>query len=96
MTVNGCGSCVGMVNVVSIFCPRITKKLLKSIYDLTRKGRPFAWGEKETAFDEVESRLQKPLVLHLPDNKGGFLLYLDTSKFATISALYQIQNSKPN
>ena len=34
-------------------------------------------------------------MLHLPDNKGRFHLYSDTSKFATGSALYQIQNSKP-
>ena len=34
-------------------------------------------------------------MLHLPDNRGRFHLYSDTSKFATGSALYQIQNSKP-
>ena len=31
----------------------------------------------------------------LPDNKGRFHLYSDTSKFATGSALYQIQNDNP-
>ena len=34
-------------------------------------------------------------MLHLPDNKGRFYLYSDTSKFAMGSALYQIQNGKP-
>ena len=34
-------------------------------------------------------------MLHLPDSKGRFHLYSDTSKFATASALYQIQNGKP-
>ena len=34
-------------------------------------------------------------MLHLPDNKERFHLYSDTSKFATESALYQIQNGKP-
>ena len=34
-------------------------------------------------------------MLHLPDNKGGFHLYSDTSKLATGSASYQIQNGKP-
>ena len=34
-------------------------------------------------------------MLHLPDNKGQFHLYSDTSKFATGSALYQIKNRKP-
>ena len=33
-------------------------------------------------------------MLHLPDNKGRFHLYSDTSKFATGSAFYQIQNRK--
>ena len=50
---------------------------------------------QQTVFNEIKSRLQKPPVLHLPDNKGGFHLYSDTSKHATGSALYQIQNGKP-
>ena len=44
---------------------------------------------------KIKSRLQKPPILHLPDGKGRFLLYSDTSKYATGSALYQIQNGKP-
>ena len=39
-TVKGCRSFVGMVNFLSMFCPEL-QKLLKAIYDLTRKGRPF-------------------------------------------------------
>ena len=39
--------------------------------------------------------MQKPPVLHLPDGKGRFHLYSDTSKYATGSDLYQIQNGKP-
>ena len=31
----------------------------------------------------------------MPNKTGGFHLYSDTSKFATGSALYQIQNGKP-
>ena len=41
-TVKGCRNFTGMVNVVSLFCPEL-QKLLKPIYDLTRKGRPFIW-----------------------------------------------------
>ena len=37
----------------------------------------------------------KPPVLHMPNKTGRFHLYSDTSKFATSSALYQIQNGKP-
>ena len=33
-------------------------------------------------------------MLQLPDNKGGFHLYLDTNKFATGRTLYQIQIGK--
>ena len=84
-----------MVNSLSIFCQDL-QKLLKPIYDLTRKGRPFVWQqEQQTAFEEIKSRLQKPPNLHLPDGKGRFYLYSDTSKYATGSALYQIQNGKP-
>ena len=39
--------------------------------------------------------LKRPPVLHLPDRHGRFQLYSDTSKFATGSALYQIQNGQP-
>ena len=84
-----------MVNFVSLFCPEL-QKLLKPIYDLTRKGRQFIWGkEQQQAFDEIKHRLQRPPVLHLPDRHGHFHLYSDTSKFATGSALYQIQNGQP-
>ena len=31
----------------------------------------------------------------MPNHEGRFHLYSDTSKFATVSALYQIQNGKP-
>ena len=54
---------------------------------MTRKGRPFIWQqEQQTAFEEIKSRLQKPPILHLPDGKGRFHLYSDTSKYATGSA----------
>ena len=43
-TIKGCRSFAGMVNFVSLFCPEL-QKLLKPIYDLTRKGRQFLWGK---------------------------------------------------
>ena len=94
MTQKGCRSFAGMVNFVSIFCPEL-QKLLKPIYELTKKGRPFVWGEEQQkAFDEIKCRLLKPPILSMPDKKGRFLLYSDTSKFATGSALYQVQDGK--
>ena len=75
--------------------PGVTN-LLKPIYDLTRKGRPFNWGkEQQDSFEEMNCRLIKPPVLYMPNKTGRFHLYSDTSKFATGSALYQIQNGKP-
>ena len=93
-TVKGCRSFAGMVNFLSMFCPEL-QKLLKSIYNLIRKGRPFVWGkEQQDSFEEIKYRLIKPPVLHIPKT-DRFHLYSDTSKFATGSALYQIQNGKP-
>ena len=45
-TIKGCRSFAGMVNFVNIFCLEL-QKLLKPIYDLTRKGRQFLWGEEQ-------------------------------------------------
>ena len=80
---------------MNVFCLDL-QKLLKPIYDLTRKGRPFIWGnEQQKAFEEIKSRLQKPPVLSMPDRKGRSLLYSNTSKLDTGSALYQVQDEKP-
>ena len=86
---------MGMVNFVSIFCPTL-QGLLKPIYDLTRKGRHFIWGEEQQkAFNEIKNGLERPPVLHLTDRQGQFQLYSDTSKFTTGSALHQVQNGQP-
>ena len=91
----GCQSFAGMVNFASIFCPEL-QKLLKPIYELTKKDRPFIWGdEQQRAFEEIKKRLLSPPVLSMSDKRGRFLLYSDTSKHATGSALYQVQNGKP-
>ena len=93
--VKGCRSFAGMINFLSMFFPEL-QKLLKPIYDLTRKGRPFVWGkEQQDSFEEIKHRLMKPPVLHMPNKTDRFHLYSDTSKFAISSALYQIQNGKP-
>ena len=58
-TPKDCCSFAGMVNFLSMFCPEI-RKLLKPIYDLTRKGRHFIWGkEQQEAFEEIKRRLTK-------------------------------------
>ena len=53
-TAKGCRSFAGMVNFLSMFCPEL-HKLLKPIYDFTRKGRPFNWGkEQQDSFEEIK------------------------------------------
>ena len=85
---------MGMVNFLSMFYPEL-QKLLKPIYDLTRKVRPFVWGKEwQDSFEEIKCRLIKPPVFHMPNATGRFHLYSDTCKFATGSALYKIQNGK--
>ena len=94
-TPKGCRSFAGVVNYLSMFCPEL-QKLLKPIYDLTRKGKPFYWGkEQQDSFEEIKCRLMQPPVLHMPNKTGRFHLYSDTSKFSTGSTLYQIQSGKP-
>ena len=52
-TVKGCRCFAGMMNFLSMFCPEL-QKLLKSIYDLTRKGRPFVWRkQQQDSFEEI-------------------------------------------
>ena len=88
-TVKQYRSFAGIVNFLSMFCPEL-QKLLKPVYNLTRKGRPFVWGKEQDFFEEIKCRLVKPPVLHMPNTTGRLHLHSDTSKFATGSALYQI------
>ena len=83
-----CKSFCGVVNYLSLFCPDL-QRLLKPIVELTRKDRPFLWGDaQEKAFREVKQRLTNPPVLHLPKAEGKFILYLDTSIEGTGSSLW--------
>ena len=42
-----------MVNFLSMFCLEL-QKLLRKIYDLTRKGISFIWGEEQQeSFEEI-------------------------------------------
>ena len=46
-------------------------------------------------FDEIKNRLLEPPVLSMPYRRARFFLYSDASKFASGSALYQVQDGKP-
>ena len=77
-----------LVNFLSMLSPEL-QKLLKPIYDMTRKGRPFIWGkEQQDSFEEIKCRLTKFPVLHIPNTTGRLHLYSDNSKFATGCAVY--------
>ena len=90
-----CKSFCGVVNYLSLFCSDL-QKLLKPIVELTRKDRPFIWGDAQgKAFREVKLRLTNPPVLHLPKAEGRFILYSDTSIEGTGRSLWQIQGGKP-
>ena len=93
-TAKQCKSFCGVINYLSLFCPDL-QTLLKPIVELTRKDRPFVWGqEQEKAFKEVKLRLTNPPVLHLPKVEGRFILYSDTSVEGTGSSLWQMQEGK--
>ena len=71
-THKGFRSFAGVVNFLGMFCPEL-QNLLKPIYDLTRKGRPFNWGkEQQDSFEEIKHRLIKPPVSHMPNKTERF------------------------
>ena len=56
-TPKGCRNFAGMVNFLSMFCPKL-QKLLKPMYDLTRKRRHFIWGkEQQEAFEDIKKKV---------------------------------------
>ena len=59
-TAKSCKSFCGVVNYLSLFCKDL-QKILKPIYELTRKEMPFHWSElHQKAFVEVKEMLVKP------------------------------------
>ena len=70
-TPKGCRSFAGVVKFLSMFCPEL-QKLLKPIYNLTRKGRPFHWGKEQ----------QHSLTKHLRGLGQMWTKYLSLATFA--------------
>ena len=94
-TPKGCKSFCGVVNYLAIFCPDL-QKLLKPIYELTKKTVKYVWTEEhQTNFDEIKKRLCEFPVLHLPTPTGRFILYSDTSRRHAGSAMWQMQKGTP-
>ena len=76
-TPKGCRSFAGVVNFLSMFCPEL-QKLLKPIYDLPRKGRPFVWGkEQQDSFEEIKCRLIR-IQFYICQKKQEDFIYIQT------------------
>ena len=93
-TVKGCKSFAGMF--LSMFCPEL-QKILKPIYDLTRKGRLFIWGKKQQdSFEEIKYKLIKSSVLHMPNTTGRFHLYSNTLNLQQEVCCTKYRMANPN
>ena len=91
-----CRSFAGMVNFLSMFCPEL-QKLLKPIYDLTRKGRPFTWGkEQQDSFEEIKCRLIRPPVLHMPNKTRDFTYILTPVNLQLVVHYIKYKMGSPN
>ena len=94
-TVKACKSFCKVVEYLSLFCKDL-QKILKPIYELTRKEISFHWSEvHQKLFTDIKKMLMKPPILHLPRPSGRFILYSDTSNTHTGSLLWQVQDGKP-
>ena len=75
-TPKGCRSFAGVVNFLSMFCSEL-QKVLKPIYNLTRKGRPFHWGKETTRFiyrNKVQISKTSSIAYAKQDRQISFIL----------------------
>ena len=71
------------------------QKLLKPIYNLTRKGSPFIWGkEQQDSFNEIKHRLVKPQICICLTKQVDFtyILILVSLQLAAHFIKYRMQN----
>ena len=93
-TPKNCKQFCGMVNFMSMFLKDLQKDLIP-IYELTKKGIPWHWGdEQKKAYETIKKKVTSPPVLVMPTPTGHFILASDTSKIACGGALYQDQKHK--
>ena len=60
------------------------------IYNLTRTGVSFEWtDEHQKTFEGLKKDIANPPILVMPNNKGHFTLFSDTSGVACGATLHQ-------
>lgn len=65
-------------------------EVAQPLTDLTKKNRPWKWGEKEVeAFNELKRRLTASPILRQPDFEQPFILRTDASNYALGAVLMQ-------
>ena len=69
--------------------------LARPLHELTQKGRPFVWSEKQQlAFEQLKDRLTNAPVLSSPTDGGKYWLDTDMSNAALGAVLQQEQNGE--
>ena len=69
--------------------------LARPLHELTQKGRPFLWSEKQQlAFEQLKDRLTNAPVLSSPTDEGKYWLDTDMSNAALGAVLQQEQNGE--
>jgi len=64
----------------------------RPLYDLTKKGVQFEWGERHRrAFENLKARLCSAPVLATPTTEGDFVLDVDASMYGAGAILHQYQ-----
>ena len=83
-----------VINYLSLFCKDL-QKILKPIYELTRKELPFHWSEvHQKAFTDIKKMLMKPPSYIYPDLLEDSFCIVIPQKH-TGSSLWQVQDGKP-
>jgi hypothetical protein len=87
-------SFIGAVNYLSDYIPNL-QHLLRPLHKISSKRSNFFWSDDcQSGFEKVKALLCEPPVLMMPRREGVFVLYSDTSRYATGSTLCQIVDGR--
>lgn len=85
---------IGMSNYLSMYLPKLQIHL-QPLYELTKKNVKFKWEPRhEEAFQTVKKMFESPQILSLPQEKGEYRLYSDTSRTGCGGCLTQVQDGE--